>query len=206
MTDDGVMGIIKIPCIDVSLPIYHGTSSDTLEKGVGHLQGTSLPIGGKSTHSVLTGHSGLSRAKLFTDLTAIKEGDLFFIHVAGRRLAYKVDDISVVLPEEMSKLTIEKGKDYCTLVTCTPYGVNTHRLLVRGIRIPYTEQKEIVAKEETSNAHSQWMEEYTKSIIIAAIAFITLLVILIVWRQISSNKKRKRKKKRRKKRKKKSPE
>ena len=114
--------------------------------------------------------------------------------------------ISVVLPEEMSKLTIEKGKDYCTLVTCTPYGVNTHRLLVRGIRIPYTEQKELVAKEETSNTHSQWMEEYTKSIIIAAIAFITLLVILIVWRQISSNKKRKRKKKRRKKRKKKSPE
>lgn len=110
MTDDGVMGIIKIPCIDVSLPIYHGTSSDTLEKGVGHLQGTSLPIGGKSTHSVLTGHSGLSRAKLFTDLTAIKEGDLFFIHVAGRRLAYKVDDISVVLPEEMSKLSIVNNK------------------------------------------------------------------------------------------------
>lgn len=197
MTEDGVMGILKIPCIDVSLPIYHGTTADVLERGVGHLQGTSLPIGGKSTHSVLTGHSGLSSAKLFTDLTALKEGDLFFLYVAGRTLAYEVDDISVVLPEEMAKLTVEKDKDYCTLVTCTPYGVNTHRLLVRGKRIPYSEQKEKEAEKTVRKTESQWMKEYTKSIIIAAVSFIGLLIILIIWRYFTALKKKKRHSKKR---------
>lgn len=148
MADGGVMGFIKIPCINVSLPIYHGTSAEILELGAGHLQGTSLPIGGESTHSVITGHTGLSSAKLFTDLTELEEGDMFFLHVMGEKLAYKVDQISVILPEEMDKLTIENGKDYCTLVTCTPYGVNTHRLLVRGERTEYTEDKEEEAGTE----------------------------------------------------------
>ena len=156
MTDDGVMGFIKIPCIDVSLPIYHGTSEAVLEIGAGHLQGTSLPIGGESTHSVITGHTGLSSAKLFTDLTELEEGDMFFLNVMGEKLAYKIDQITKVLPEEISNLKIENGKDYCTLVTCTPYGVNTHRLLVRGERTDYVEATEDQSNFEVKKTKSQW--------------------------------------------------
>lgn len=195
MADGGVMGFIKIPCIDVSLPIYHGTSAEILELGAGHLQGTSLPIGGESTHSVITGHTGLSSAKLFTDLTELEEGDMFFLHVMGEKLAYKVDQISVILPEEMDKLTIENGKDYCTLVTCTPYGVNTHRLLVRGERIEYTEDKEEEAGTEVKKTQSKWMEEYTKSIIISSSVLAVMLIVLLIWRHFAGRRRRKRRKK-----------
>lgn len=142
LMDDGVMGTVEIPVIDVSLPIYHGTSESVLEKGVGHLHGTSLPVGGESTHTVLTGHTGLSKAKLFTDLTELEEGDIFFLRVMGENLAYEVDQIKVVLPSELDDLKIVPGEDYCTLVTCTPYGVNSHRLLVRGVRTDYQEAVE----------------------------------------------------------------
>lgn len=195
MADGGVMGFIKIPCIDVSLPIYHGTSADILELGAGHLQGTSLPIGGESTHSVITGHTGLSSAKLFTDLTELEEGDMFFLHVMGEKLAYKVDQISVILPEEMDKLTIESGKDYCTLVTCTPYGVNTHRLLVRGERTEYTEDQEEEAGTEVKKTQSKWMEEYTKSIIISSSVLAVMLIVLLIWRRFAGHRRRKRRKK-----------
>lgn len=195
MADGGVMGFIKIPCIDVSLPIYHGTSADILELGAGHLQGTSLPIGGESTHSVITGHTGLSSAKLFTDLTELEEGDMFFLHVMGEKLAYKVDQISVILPEEMDKLTIESGKDYCTLVTCTPYGVNTHRLLVRGERTEYTEDQEEEAGTEVKKTQSKWMEEYTKSIIISSSVLAVMLIVLLIWRRFAGRRRRKRRKK-----------
>lgn len=195
MADGGVMGFIKIPCIDVSLPIYHGTSAEILELGAGHLQGTSLPIGGESTHSVITGHTGLSSAKLFTDLTELEEGDMFFLHVMGEKLAYKVDQISVILPEEMDKLTIENGKDYCTLVTCTPYGVNTHRLLVRGERTEYTEDKEEEAGTEVKKTQSKWMEEYTKSIIISSSVLAVMLIVLLIWRRFAGRRRRKRRKK-----------
>lgn len=195
MADGGVMGFIKIPCIDVSLPIYHGTSAEILELGAGHLQGTSLPIGGESTHSVITGHTGLSSAKLFTDLTELEEGDMFFLHVMGEKLAYKVDQISVILPEEMDKLTIENGKDYCTLVTCTPYGVNTHRLLVRGERTEYTEDKEEEAGTEVKKTQSKWMEEYTKSIIISSSVLAVMLIALLIWRHFAGRRRRKRRKK-----------
>lgn len=205
MTKDGVMGVIKIPCINVSLPIYHGTSESTLEKGVGHLQGTSLPVGGKSTHTVLTGHTGLSRAKLFTDLTELKEGDMFFLYVMGKTMTYKVDKISVVLPSEMNSLTVEPGKDFCTLVTCTPYGVNSHRLLVRGIRTRYVSEADNPEIYEQRKVKSQWQEEYAKSIVISSITFIILLVILIIWREVPHNKKRKKKLKRKKNRKRKEP-
>lgn len=195
MADGGVMGFIKIPCIDVSLPIYHGTSAEILELGAGHLQGTSLPIGGESTHSVITGHTGLSSAKLFTDLTELEEGDMFFLHVMGEKLAYKVDQISVILPEEMDKLTIENGKDYCTLVTCTPYGVNTHRLLVRGERTEYTEDKEEEAGTEVKKTQSKWMEEYTKSIIISSSVLAVMLIALLIWRHFAGRRRRKKRKK-----------
>ena len=156
MTEDGVMGFIKIPSIDVSLPIYHGTSEETLEKGAGHLQGTSLPIGGPSTHTVITGHTGLSSAKLFTDLIELEEGDIFFLNVMGEKMAYKIDQIQKVLPKDIDSLTIEDGKDYCTLVTCTPYGVNTHRLLVRGVRTDYQEATEEPSNFEVKKTQSKW--------------------------------------------------
>ena len=133
---NGVMGYITIPKIDVNLPIHHGTDESVLQRSIGHLPGTSLPIGGQTAHSVLTGHRGLPSAKLFTNLDSLVIGDIFTINVLDETYTYEVDAIHVVLPEDMSYLYMESGKDYCTLVTCTPYGINTHRLLVRGHRIP----------------------------------------------------------------------
>lgn len=130
-----VMSYIEIPSIDCTLPIYHGTDEAVLQIAVGHLEGTSLPVGGESSHCVLSGHRGLPSAKLFTDLDRLVEGDIFVLKTLDEVFTYEVDRISIVLPNEVSSLTIEDGKDLCTLVTCTPYGVNTHRLLVRGHRI-----------------------------------------------------------------------
>lgn len=171
----GVMGYLEIPCISVNLPIYHGTDAEILERGVGHLAASSIPVGGKSTHSVLTGHTGLSSAKLFTDLTEMKKEDLFFIHVLDRILAYKVDQISVVRPEDTRKLQIVKGKDYVTLVTCTPYGVNDHRLLVRGIRTKYVKKQRSSIRPR--NQDSQWMRTYKKAIAIG-LMIVTALILL----------------------------
>ena len=136
------LGYITIPKIDVNLPIYEGTSDDVLLKGVGHLEGSSYPLGGENTHSVLTGHRGLAEAVLFTDLDKLQEGDKFYLHIMDEVLAYQVDQVKVVLPEETDDLTIVQGQDYCTLVTCTPYAINTHRMLVRGIRVPYNGEEE----------------------------------------------------------------
>lgn len=182
LTDDGVMGTVEIPVIDVSLPIYHGTSESVLQKGVGHLHGTSLPVGGESTHTVLTGHTGLSKAKLFTDLTEMEEGDIFFLHVMGENLAYEVDQIKVVLPSELDDLKIVPGEDYCTLVTCTPYGVNSHRLLVRGVRTDYQEAVENPETFEDKEVESKWMEEYKKALLISVGCFIGCLVVLGIVR------------------------
>lgn len=137
---DGVMGYLEIPCIDVKLPILHGTGEEALQKGAGHLEGSSLPVGGESTHAVLAAHRGLPSAALFTDLNLLKEGDLFFIHVLGEVLAYEVEESQVVDPKETESLVIKPGEDLVTLVTCTPYGVNSHRILVRGHRAEYTEE------------------------------------------------------------------
>lgn len=171
----GVMGYLEIPSISVNLPIYHGTDAEILERGVGHLAASSIPVGGKSTHSVLTGHTGLSSAKLFTDLTEMKKEDLFFIHVLDRTLAYKVDQISVVRPEDTRKLQIVKGKDYVTLVTCTPYGVNDHRLLVRGVRTKYVKKQR--SSIRSRNQDSQWMRTYKKAIAIG-LMIVTALILL----------------------------
>ena len=130
------MGYIEIPMIQVNLPIYHGTDSKTLDIGVGHLLGSSLPVGGKGTHTVLTGHSGMATQKMFSDLDKLKLGDVFYLQVLDETLAYQVDAIHTVLPYDTSFLGISEGEDYCTLVTCTPFGISTHRLLVRGTRIP----------------------------------------------------------------------
>ena len=159
LTVGGVMCYIDIPKINVYLPVQHGTSAETLERAVGHVVGTSLPVGGSSTHAVLSAHSGMASSKLFSDIEQLAEGDTFYIHVLGDTLAYKVDAIHTVLPTDTSLLQIADGKDLATLVTCTPFGVNTHRLLVRGHRVPYTpEQETATATEKT--AASSWTQHY----------------------------------------------
>ena len=160
---DGLMGYVEIPVISVKLPIYHGTDEATLDRGVGHLLGSSLPVGGLNTHCVLTGHSGLAGQKMFSDLDLLKQGDIFFLRILGQTLAYKVVEINTVLPEDSEKLLIEPGRDLCTLVTCTPFAVNTHRLLVRGERIEY-EEAETVIQEFTPLEESTWDEAYKRGL------------------------------------------
>ena len=155
----GVMAYVDIPKINVYLPVQHGTDADTLEKSVGHVVGTSLPVGGSSTHAVLSAHSGLASSKLFSDIDQLAVGDVFYIHVLGDTLAYKVDAIHTVLPTDTSLLQIEDSKDLVTLVTCTPFGVNTHRLLVRGHRVPYTPEQETEVAE-TQKVTSSWTQHY----------------------------------------------
>ena len=159
LTVGGVICYIDIPKINVYLPVQHGTGAETLEKSVGHVVGTSLPVGGSSTHAVLSAHSGMASSKLFSDIDQLTEGDTFYIHVLGDTLAYKVDAIHTVLPTDTSLLQIEDGKDYVTLVTCTPFGVNTHRLLVRGQRVPYVPKQEAPAAAEKPVA-SSWTQHY----------------------------------------------
>lgn len=159
LTVGGVMAYVDIPKINVYLPIQHGTDADTLERAVGHVVGTSLPVGGSSTHAVLSAHSGMASSKLFSDIDQLAEGDMFYIHVLGEVLAYEVDAINTVLPTDTRLLQIEEGKDYVTLVTCTPFGVNTHRLLVRGHRIPYTPKQDAAASDKKT-AVSSWTRHY----------------------------------------------
>ena len=142
VSGDGIMAYIEIPKIGCRLPVYHGTRESALQIAAGHLEWSSLPVGGESAHCVISGHRGLPRAKLFTDLDKMEEGDQFFLTVLDKKLTYEVDQIRIVEPEDVEDLAIEKGKDYVTLVTCTPYAVNTHRLLVRGCRIAGEEGKE----------------------------------------------------------------
>ena len=159
LTVGGVMCYVDIPKINVYLPVQHGTDADTLENSVGHVVGTSLPVGGSSTHAVLSAHSGLASSKLFSDIDQLAVGDVFYIRVLGDTLVYEVDSIHTVLPTDTSLLQIEDGKDYVTLVTCTPFGVNTHRLLVRGHRIPYTPEQATAAAVEKPAA-SSWTQCY----------------------------------------------
>ena len=141
MNGAGIMGYIDIDAIGVELPVYHGTDPSVLNIAVGHLQGSSLPVGGESTHCVLSAHRGLPSARLFTDLDRLKEGDTFTLSVLNRLLTYEIDQILIVKPEEVDALAIEPGQDLCTLVTCTPYGINTHRLLVRGHRVETVKER-----------------------------------------------------------------
>ena len=179
-----MMGYVEIPKISVNLPIYHGTGSDSLDRGVGHLLGSSLPVGGESTHTVLTAHSGMANQKLFSDLDKLKKGDVFYLRVLDENLAYQVDDINTVLPHDSSLLEIAEGEDYCTLVTCTPFGVNTHRLLVRGTRIPYEEAEEIVEEQiQTEDLPtSTWVEQYVLGLFYGSGAVIVMCVAYLIYR------------------------
>ena len=171
-----VMATVKIPSIDVNLPIYHGTETATLDKGIGHLFGTALPVGGESTHTVLTGHTGLGNATMFDQLTSVKMGDYFYIETAGRHLKYQVTDIRVVLPHETESLNKVEGKDLATLITCTPYGVNTHRLLVTGERVPMDDE---AAAAEAAQVKGAVMKPWMIAVL-ASVAVI-LLVAGILW-------------------------
>lgn len=181
LESDGIMGYIEIPEINVFLPVYHGTSQEVLRKGVGHLENTSLPVGGKDTHCVLSAHTGLSDKKLFTDLVLLKKGDLFYIQVLDRHLAYEVDQIRVVRPEDTSLLRIIPEKDLVTLVTCTPYGINSHRLLVRGHRV--TEQKNPQKAAKKKQTASPWMRQYVLSILIGMAFLMVFLTGLFLYRR-----------------------
>lgn len=180
--NSGMMGYIEIPKIQCSLPIYHSTDEGVLQKNVGHLPGSSLPVGGESTHTVLSGHRGLPSAKLFSDLDKMVEGDKFMIRVLNETLTYEVDQILIVLPNEMDALNIEEGKDLCTLVTCTPYGVNSHRLLVRGHRV--------ANDAGTDNVKAVADAIQIEPVIIAPILALPVLLILIICVLVSSRKKK----------------
>ena len=187
----GMMGYIRIPKIDVELPIYHGTEERILQSGVGHFEGTSLPVGGESSHTVLTGHRGLPSKLLFTDLDQMKEGAIISLKSLGETFAYKIDQILTVLPENTKALTIEPGKDYATLVTCTPYAVNTHRLLVRGSRIPYEEAVRQVPDEKITPTLP-----FQVKVLLAAIGVLVLIFIVYqLWKKTRRRKEMRRKRK-----------
>ena len=164
LTVGGAMCYVDIPKINVYLPVQHGTGTETLEKSVGHVVGTSLPVGGESTHAVLSAHSGMASSKLFSDIDQLEKGDIFYIHVLGDTLAYEVDSINTVVPTDTSLLQIGEGKDLVTLVTCTPFGINTHRLLVRGHRVPYTPEQASAAEEKP--VASSWTQHYLTGLVI----------------------------------------
>ncbi len=178
ISDTGIMGYIEIPKIDVKIPIYHGTSTKVLQKGAGHLKDSSFPIGGASTHAILAGHRGLPTSRLFTDLNQLKVGDLFYIYILDKTLAYQVDKVQIVEPSNVEPLRLQEGKDYVTLVTCTPYAVNTHRLLVRGTRVEY--KKEVLENIHVENKAS------TADIIFyvgLAVALIIIIIVIIISRK-----------------------
>ena len=176
ITGTGIMGYIDIPAIQVELPIYHGTSAGVLQIAVGHVEGTSLPTGGADTHCVISAHRGLPSARLFTDLDKLQTGDVFTLTVVDRVLTYEVDQILTVLPHEVEPLYVQKGEDYCTLVTCTPYGINSHRLLVRGTRIENA--AEVSVKRVTADAVQ--IQPILVAPMVAAPILLILLIVLIL--------------------------
>ena len=177
---DGMMGYLEIPVLGVKMPVYHTTKESVLQAGIGHIPTTSLPVGGEGSHAVLTGHRGLPSAKLFTDLDKMEKGDIFYIYVLGDVLAYETDQIKTVLPTDTRDLQIEKDKDYVTLVTCTPYGINTHRLLIRGKRIPYEEANEIVKE---SNQTVKRGIDYEKLILVIGLPILCMIFILALLKK-----------------------
>lgn len=190
LSGDGIMGYIEIPKINIHLPIYHGTGDGSLSKGVGHLLGSSLPVGGENTHSILSGHSGMASQTMFTDLEQLDIGDVFYLYVLDDVLAYQVAEINTVLPSDTSLLGIWEGEDCCTLVTCTPYGVNTHRLLVTASRIPYEEAEQIAEQTETeSGSGSHWMQYYLRGLEIglAVVAgfLVAAFLLFLLWKWIN---------------------
>lgn len=180
LANNGIMGYIEIPAINIDLPIYHGTTGAAMEKGAGHMEGTSLPVGGIGTHAVISAHSGMASAKLFTDLDKLELGDMFIITVCNEKLAYEVDNIAVVEPTDIDLIRVDTQQDYVTLLTCTPYGVNTHRLLVRGHRVDMAEEAISEVEEKVEPAASTWMERYEQGILIGIAIFLGLLLIALL--------------------------
>ena len=180
VANNGMIGYLKIPRIGVELPIYHGTSDDVLNRGVGHLEGSSLPIGGENTHSIMSAHRGLPSSKLFTDLDRVEKGDSFQIIILDQVLTYQVDYIKVIEPTDVSDLQIIEGGDYCTLFTCTPYGINTHRLLVRGVRIETIEEKPIIY---VSNEAFRIEPLLVTPAVAAPMLFVLLIHLLVKYRE-----------------------
>ena len=180
LANNGIMGYIEIPTINIDLPIYHGTTGAAMEKGAGHMEGTSLPVGGIGTHAVISAHSGMASAKLFTDLDKLKLGDVFFVTVCNEKLAYEVDNIAVVEPTDIDLIRIDTQQDYVTLLTCTPYGVNTHRLLVRGHRVEMAEEAIAEVEEKAKPEGSTWIEKYEQGILIGIAIFLGLLLIALL--------------------------
>lgn len=185
IAENGIMGYVEIPKIQVNLPIYHGTDAEVLDRGVGHLLGSSLPVGGENTHTILSGHSGMASQKMFTDLEQLTQGDVFCLNVLNETLAYQVTEINTVLPYETDLLGIVPGEDLCTLVTCTPYGINTHRLLVRGSRIPY-EEAAVLEEENTATelAVSTRETKYLQGLLLGCAAAGGLSVVVFLVMQI----------------------
>lgn len=181
----GIMGYVEVPSLNIYLPIYHGTGTDSLERGIGHLMGSSLPVGGSSTHTILTGHSGMASQRMFTDLHQLAGGDVFYLHVLGETLAYQVEKIHTVLPYDTTYLGITQGEDLCTLITCTPIGVNSHRLLVQGTRIPYEKAVEVQEKVEAQPIQkgSNWEDQYKLGIGMGILgtALMALIAFLRRW-------------------------
>lgn len=174
---DGIMGIIEIPKIGVRLPVYHGTGDVGLSQGAGHMEGTSLPVGGENTHCGIAGHRGLPSAKLFSDLDQIQRGDVIYLNVLGELLVYQVDQISVVLPHELEYMSIIEGGDYLTLVTCTPYGVNSHRLLVRGRRASLEELVDVLALGDSAERTPDWQGALVCATPVFAVGLLLMLLI-----------------------------
>ena len=193
VSGNGIMAYIEIPRINIELPIYHGTSESVLQVAIGHIEWSSLPTGGEGTHCIVSGHRGLPSAKLFTDLDEMAVGDQFYIHVLDKTLAYEVDQIQTVLPEEVDDLKIEEGEDYVTLVTCTPYGINTHRLLVRGHRTDYIEPES--ETEAETRKEVVVVENLTENFVEMAKKVFGGLVILILFMAIIFRKKKKKNRK-----------
>ena len=176
----GMMGQVEVPVIGVKLPVYHYTTEDVLEQGAGHLPGSSLPVGGKGTHVVISAHRGLPRAKLFTDLDRLKKGDMFYLYILGKTFAYEVDRTKVVEPQNTKDLAIEEGKEYCTLLTCTPYGVNTQRLLVRGHRVPYSDARYLA---ESGSKSGPGAESVLMRLLCVLIGIIAAFSVVWLWRK-----------------------
>ena len=185
LSGNGMMGYIEVPCIGVSEPIYHYSTDDILMKGIGHIHGSSLPVGGDSTYTILTGHRGLPNQKFFSDLDQVKIGDKFYVHILNETLAYQVYDIAVIEPHDVEMLNIQDGRDLMTLVTCTPYGVNTHRLLMMGERIEFNTEENVLGGFVTNEEHKEVIDPAIW-VFIGFVVFILLLIIISVISKLIS--------------------
>jgi len=191
VTGTGIMGYVEIPQIDCSLPVYHGTDAAVLSTGAGHIEGSSLPVGGENTHAVISGHRGLPSSKLLTDLDQIKTGDVFYLHVLGETLAYEVDQIVTVEPDDFEPLEIQEKKDLCTLVTCTPYGINSHRLLVRGHRVAVPELPASETMQKMEKSQKALWRLIVKMGLLPVLLIAAIVTGGLIWKKQQNHRKRK---------------